>query len=157
MFMQRRDFTLIELLSVIGIIAIVAAIILGGMNYASRRADEAKTIAAMESLIMALEEFKDDRGYYPISAANEVELSAGVVWDNFLAGNSKTNRPYMEGVKPGDEIIDAYGNPFFYQCPGEKNPQKFDLWSRGSDGKHGDDDDLANRGEGDDICNWKRR
>jgi len=64
---QHKYFTLIELLSVIGIIAIVAGIILGGMSYAGRRADQAKTISLMTQLEMALDAFKQDRGYYPVT------------------------------------------------------------------------------------------
>ncbi len=64
---QRKFFTLLELLSVIGIIAIVAGIILGGMSYAGRRADQAKTISLMTQLEMALDAFKQDRGYYPVT------------------------------------------------------------------------------------------
>ena len=155
MFMQRRDFTLIELLSVIGIIAIVAAIILGGMNYASRRADEAKTIAAMESLIMALDAFKQDRGYSPPAAnlsnvefllvSNEVNIRLD--GENYPFFNRSTNRPYIElGVVSDDasqptEYTDAQGEPFQYQCPGTNNTASYDLQSGGMP----------------EICNWKRR
>ena len=146
---QRKFFTLLELLSVIGIIAIVAGIILGGMNYASRRADEAKTLSIMEGFSMALEAFRDDRGYYPVATADEVKFEAGEAktWDSFLKGHSKTQRPYMEGIHGGTELKDAYGFTLRYECPGTNNPQKFDLRSLGPDGVLDTDDD---------ICNWKR-
>ena len=156
MFMQRRDFTLIELLSVIGIIAIVAAIILGGMNYASRRADEAKTIAAMESLIMALDAFKQDRGYFPPAAnpsnvefllvSNEVNIRLRTDEEekDYPFFNRSTNRPYIElgqvdtNSRP---YLDAQGQPFQYQCPGTNNTASYDLQSGGMP----------------EVCNWKRR
>jgi type II secretion system protein G len=173
--MRKHPFTLLELLSVIVIIAVLAGILLGGMNYASRRADEAKTLAIMEEFATALEAFRVDRGYYPVvSSASEVELKkdpdagpakeprANFPWHYFLSGNQSNKRPYMEGIADGDEIKDAYGNAFYYKCPGTKNPQKYDLWSKGPDGQHGDkkggDTDVpANAGKGDDICNWKKR
>ena len=159
----KHPFTLLELLSVIVIIAILAGILLGGMNYASRRADEAKTLAIMEEFATALEAFRVDRGYYPlVDPAAAVQIISTGDWSNFLAGNSKNNRPYMEGIQDNDVIKDAYGNPFFYVCPGTRNPQKYDLWSRGPDGEHGDKkggdaNAIANAGNGDDICNWKKR
>ena len=159
----KHPFTLLELLSVIVIIAILAGILLGGMNYASRRADEAKTLAIMEEFATALEAFRGDRGFYPlVDPAAEVLISSTGDWSNFFTGNSKNGRPYMEGIQDGDVIKDAHGNAFFYSCPGTKNPQKYDLWSRGPDGQHGDKkegdtDDVVNAGKGDDVCNWKKR
>ena len=35
-------------------------------------------------------------------------------------------------------VIDAWGNPLFYRCPGKRNPQSFDLISAGPDGLIGD-------------------
>jgi len=158
---HRKFFTLLELLSVIGIIAIVAGIILGGMSYAGRRADQAKTLSIIEGFTMALEAFKEDRGFYPIvSTAAQVKFEAGAgnAWDKFLSGHSSNNRPYMEGIQDGTELKDAYGNMLWYQCPGTNNPQKFDLWSTGADGEQGDKNgvDFTKAGNGDDICNWKR-
>ena len=77
----------------------------------------------------------------------------------------------MEGItgNAGDELLDAYGNALYYLSPGEKNPQKYDLWSKGPDGKHGDkkentDDKLwvgttfiPGTANSDDICNWKQK
>ncbi|NMA21800.1 MAG: hypothetical protein GX927_14595 [Lentisphaerae bacterium] len=146
--MRKHPFTLLELLSVIVIIAVLAGILLGGMNYASRRADEAKTLATMEEFATALEAFRVDRGYYPVVAAAEVRISSANAWSTFLSGNSSNDRPYMEGIQDGDFIMDAFGNAFWYVCPGTHNPQKYDLWSLGPDGIDGTVDD---------ICNWKKR
>ena len=77
--MKRHSFTLLELLVSIGIILVLAAITFGGMNYASKRAQEAKTIATMEEFINALESFKQDYGFYPIidkDKAVKIDLSA---------------------------------------------------------------------------------
>ena len=35
-------------------------------------------------------------------------------------------------------VLDAWGNPLFYRCPGKRNPQSFDLISAGPDGLIGD-------------------
>ena len=163
---RTSHFTLIELLAVIGIIAILASITVGGFGYASRRADAAKTQAIMEEFTMALEAFKQDRGYYPImKTADDVILKKDddSPWKAFLKGNSKTKKPYMENLKPWEDMAndeeitleDAYGKALQYQCPGSHN--SFDLWSKGPD-KHNGDKKAATThpGDGDDICNWKQ-
>jgi len=35
-------------------------------------------------------------------------------------------------------VVDAWGNPLYYRCPGKRNPQSFDLISAGPDGLIGD-------------------
>jgi len=168
--MQKSGhFTLLEVLSVIGIIAIVAGIVLGGMSYAGRRADQAKTISLMTQLEMALDAFKQDRGYYPpVATAAAVEfLTVGselklqlqppppgaatqYTFVHSSTVDSGTNRPYLEiGWVTNDpkSYDDAWGNAFQYCCPGTNNNSSYDLWSKGADGVSLNDDD---------ICNWKR-
>ena len=168
--MKRHSFTLLELLVSVGIILVLAAITFGGMNYASKRAQEAKTIATMEEFINALESFKQDYGFYPIidkNTAVDVDLK-DKKWDLFMnedtdTGNSKDNkkkRAYMEGER--GPLVDAYGQAFQYRYPGEKNTAKYDLWSKGPDKtngkKNGTGDEVKPGADGsDDICSWKQR
>ena len=162
--MRRKSFTLLELLVSIGIILVLAAITFGGMNYASKRAQEAKTLATMEEFISALESFKQDYGFYPIidkDNAKEVNLSNDG-WKLFMnETKNKKNRAYMEGeLAP---LVDAYGQEFWYRYPGKKNTAKYDLWSMGKDkqnGKKGTDSNVpknAGKDGSDDICSWKQR
>ena len=168
--MRRHSFTLLELLVSIGIILVLAAISFGGMTYASKRAQEAKTIATMEEFINALESFKQDYGFYPIidkDKAVKIDLSADG-WKLFMNEKSgvtnKKKRAYMEGEL--GPLVDAYGQQFWYQYPGKKNTSKYDLWSMGPDKQHGDkkgnsdtasDVEHAGDNESDDICSWKQR
>ncbi|MDQ0291069.1 type II secretion system protein GspG [Oligosphaera ethanolica] len=184
---RRHAFTLIELLVVIGIIMVLAGITMAGLGFAGRRADETKTQAIMEEFAMALETFRQDYGYYPIQTSTDDEGKDikvdfhGDTWDLFMNRYApppapinvpnKKNRPYMEGItgNAGDELLDAYGNALYYLSPGEKNPQKYDLWSKGPDGKHGDKKDntddklwdgttfIPGTANSDDICNWKQK
>ena len=162
--MRRKSFTLLELLVSIGIILVLAAITFGGMNYASKRAQEAKTLATMEEFISALESFKQDYGFYPIidkDKAVKVDFSKDG-WKLFMnETKNKKNRAYMEGeLAP---LVDAYGQELWYRYPGKKNTAKYDLWSKGPDKQHGkkgtDTNTVANAGkdECDDICSWKQR
>lgn len=45
------------------------------------------------------------------------------------------------------KIVDAWGQPYSYRCPGVHNPQFFDLYSFGRNNKD-------EQGRGDDISNW---
>ena len=165
--MKKRSFTLLELMAAIGLIMVLAAITYGGITYASSRAQEAKTIATMEEFMSALEAFKQDYGFYPIidkDNAKEVDLSADG-WKLFMnETKNKKNRAYMEGDL--GELLDGYGQAFWYKYPGTKNSAKYDLWSLGKDKYHGIKDktktrpgniDDAGKNESDDICSWKQR
>jgi general secretion pathway protein G len=165
--MKRHSFTLLELLVSIGIILVLAAISFGGMTYASKRAQEAKTIATMEEFINALESFKQDYGFYPIIdkdaavAVNfDVTDNANKGWKLFMNEETKPNkknRAYMEGEL--GPLVDAYGQEFQYRYPGVKNKAKYDLWSKGPDktnGKKGGDT-TPGADDSDDICSWKQR
>ena len=37
-------------------------------------------------------------------------------------------------------VVDAWGNPLYYRCPGVRNPGSFDLISAGPDNRIGDDE-----------------
>ncbi len=63
---RRRDaFTLIEMLVVIAVIAILAGIAFKMMQIAKRNADRAATIAKLEKVSHALNEYKAEYGLYP--------------------------------------------------------------------------------------------
>jgi len=182
---RRHAFTLIELLVVIGIIMVLAGITMAGLGFAGRRADETKTLAIMEEFAMALETFRQDYGYYPIQTGTDDEgkdikvnfCKSNTTWDLFVNRDTlpefnKKKRSYMEGITGGtndDELLDAYGNALYYLSPGKMNPQKYDLWSKGPDGKHGDKKEntgdklwdgstyMPGAANSDDICNWKQK
>ena len=154
--MHKNCFTLLEILIAIGIIAILAALTVGGLQFAGGKSDEAKTIAIMKEFEMALEKYKADKGLYPVvTSAAEVDFDSDE-WKKFKAGK------YMSGELSG-KLLDGYDNAFWYKYPGDKNKGKYDLWSLGEDGNHGnsgksDEDNASKAGEdgSDDICNWKQ-
>ena len=66
--MQRRTlggFTLIELLVVIAVIAILMALLLPALSRARASARRAAARHTMNTLVMALEKYRDDYKYYP--------------------------------------------------------------------------------------------
>ncbi|HPD31207.1 MAG TPA: type II secretion system protein [Phycisphaerae bacterium] len=78
---RRRGFSLVELLVVVGIIALLVAILVPSLNVASRRAKSAATLNTIRVLETGLETFKADvvvGGAYPESAV-EVPLGRGSI------------------------------------------------------------------------------
>lgn len=151
--MRKNAFTLTEILVVIAIIVILAGILVGGLGFAGRRADEAKARATITEFSAGLDKFRSEKGYYPpcIDTANvkftisgdKVELKLANDYDFYDKKGSK--KPYMEGIEAG-ELLDPWGNAFKYKCPGTHNTASFDLWSIGADGVPGNEDDIVNWG-----------
>ena len=177
--MRLHRFTLLELLAVIGIIALLAAIMIGGVSAGMRKASEAKTRSRMHQLEVAFEQYRRDWGYYPVSAGTPCSQIAAPCTDPAIAVVrwdhthfcSPAGNVYVEGYPTDTDGIDnnafndGFGNPFYYRCPGYMNTQSYDLWSAGADGLFGGpapapNTDPANAfiaTENDDITNWKRQ
>jgi len=151
--MNRKTFTLIEILTVIGIIAVLAALLVGGASFASRASAEAKTRSLLKQMEIALEAYFQDRGFYPTQ-----QSSGEVDWDR-SAFESTSGVVYLESYDPAD-FHDAWGRPFYYI---NHATEGYRLWSKGHDGEHGRKDDgsvnpPSRAGETgcDDITNWTR-
>ncbi|MCH8912812.1 MAG: prepilin-type N-terminal cleavage/methylation domain-containing protein, partial [Planctomycetes bacterium] len=65
---RRSAFTLIELLTVVGIIGLLVGILLPSLSAARTQARKAKVKAQLDATRKALEAFKNDVGDYPESA-----------------------------------------------------------------------------------------
>jgi len=63
---RRRNFTLVELLVVIGIIAILAGMLMAGMMYAPAKAQKAKAQAEITTLVNAIKQYESTYGVLPI-------------------------------------------------------------------------------------------
>ncbi len=127
-----RGFTLIELLVVIAVIAILAGLV-GPMVF--RNVGDAKTSAAkaqLELFGLALDQYRLDNDYYPLTAQGLEALRTAP------AGEPPARNwrgPYLRKPVP----LDPWGRAYTYKSPGEQNPQGYDLVTYGRDGKGGGD------------------
>jgi prepilin-type N-terminal cleavage/methylation domain-containing protein len=109
--MKRRGFTLIELMVVIAIIIILAAIAIPNYLTMTKRAKNSRLEADMATLATALETYKTDWGSYPIVATAEgVSVNTTVV-------NHALTGPESLGGLGGDLNVVAHTN-----AVGEKGP-----------------------------------
>ena len=167
---KQKKFTLIEILAAVAILAILAGITTGIIGYVRAKTNEARTLATIEIIKVALEQYKDKYGYYlPISKGNYVKFRTDAVTDVANATKDNFNQfvDYNTFIKQGTavgnayEIHDGYGkDSYIWYCyPGKVNKGSYDLGSLGADKKSGDggaSEPDANFGKGDDITNCKQ-
>jgi prepilin-type N-terminal cleavage/methylation domain-containing protein len=85
---RHRGFTLLELLVVLVIIAILAALTLGAFRYAQESSARNRTVAGIGAIKAALERYKEKFGEYP-EPANPTES------DNFTGNTFNTGAAHM--------------------------------------------------------------
>ena len=127
-------FTLIELLLVLVILGILAAIVVPKMSGRTEQAKDAAAKSQISIFNTALDAFEIDNGHYPKGKSGMTEL----VQTPRDAQNWRG--PYLKSDVPND----PWGNPYIYECPGKHNPNSYDIMSMGPDGRVGGDDDITN-------------
>lgn len=132
----RSAFTLIELLLVIAILAVLAAIVVPKFSGRTEDARKAAAQTQISNFGTALDAFEVDNGYYPKGSAGLAEL--------FTQPRDAVNwkGPYLQDK--GGIPKDPWGNDYVYECPGKNNTTGYDLMSMGPDKTAGTDDDIAN-------------
>jgi general secretion pathway protein G len=126
-----RAFTLVEIMLVVAILGILAALVIPRIAGKSEEARVTRTVADIKGGIKtALDEFEVDNGFYPSSLQDLLQQPH----------NAKNwHGPYLDNPP-----VDPWGNVYQYAYPGKHNPTGYDLWSMGPDGKSGDADDIGN-------------
>lgn len=140
----RKGFTLIEVLLVIVIIGMLAAVLvvtIGGTQDGARVDTTKLTIQKIESKIQT---YYMHVGSYPTEGEGGLEaLRTKPSFEDEKTGE-KWRGPYVKS----QELKDAWGNALNYEpvADGDDAPGgvKFKLWSNGPDQKSNSDDDIGN-------------
>lgn len=128
----ERGFTLMEMLVVLVVIGLIAAVaipqIMGLLESAKHKAARIQ----VETLGQSLTFYQLDMNAYPTS-----EQGLAALWQAPPQLNM-WNGPY---VRQERQLLDPWGRPFVYRSPGQNGP--FDLITLGADGKEGGSGDNA--------------
>jgi len=144
---RRTGLTLIEVLVVIAIVSLLAAISLPVLHRARVRSLNVKTRAIIASLEAALAMYESDFGDYPPWDAGGtrvlVDLLQGPVESEDWRG------PYMrfrtEDLDEDRNVIDPWKRPFDYRYPQADHPNTpFLIRSAGPDREQETRDDIGN-------------
>jgi general secretion pathway protein G len=136
----RSGFTLIELLVTIAIIATLAAIVAPSLfgNIGEARRGTAKS--QIQILSLALDAYRLDNEVFPTTEQGLESLRSVPLADP----PSNWKGPYLRQLVP----LDPWGRAYVYVSPGVSNPNGYDLYTLGKDGKAGGDGEEA------DVTSW---
>jgi general secretion pathway protein G len=134
---RRNGFTLLELLVVLAILGLLAAIV-GPQVIRYLGSSKTQTASVqVKNIAASLELFRLDAGRYPTAAEGLnalIKPPASVpIW----------NGPYLPQASA---LVDPWGNPYQFKAPGDNG--EVDVFSLGSDNAAG------GTGEAKDVGNW---
>ena len=130
----RRAFTLIEVIVIIIILGVLAAVIAPRILHRVGQSKRAVAETGAASLATAMDLFIADHGK-PESGA-----TIDILWERPGNIDEANWQPYVGNA---EKLLDPWGAKYVLRMPGDKNTYDFDIISLGADGKPG--------GEGEDA------
>ena len=133
---RNAGFTLLEMVIVLGIIAMI----LGGAIFAMRGIGDSAKLTQVRNdcaaLRNALDMYKLNGGQYPTTQQGLKAL---------VDRPSAAPIPRMWSRIADKVPLDPWGTEYLYRFPGKKSGTDFEIISRGKDGQEGTDDDISSQ------------
>ncbi len=141
---KAGGFTLLEIIVVVFILSLLAAIVAPKIVGRTDDARIAEAKVQIRNLETGLKLFKMDNGFYP-----DTQQGLQALIENPTSGSEAKN--YREGgyLEQKKIPLDPWGNPYIYVSPGLHGD--YDLLSYGADGKEGGE------GKDADITSWEMK
>ena len=130
MMKKQSGFTLIEVMVVVVILGILAAIVMTNVVGKDDQARVTTTKASLASVANALESYKLDNHKYPT-----MDEGLEALVNKPASAKNYPNGGYLRGDIPKD----SWGNPFQYVVPGDSG-RPYEIYSLGADGAEGGED-----------------
>jgi general secretion pathway protein G len=134
----RGGFTLLEILLVVGLLALLAAFAIPALQRQGESAKIKLGEAAVKSggtISKAIIAYQFDCGRYPQSLNELFDEPTDEKLKKLWKG------PYLQDR---EGLQDPWANEYQYKYPGTHNQKSFDLWSMGPDGQSDNEDDIKN-------------
>lgn len=155
---QREAFTLIELLTVVLIIIILAGLVISTAGYIQKKAARERATSEIAAMEAALESYKADNGIYPQNTNTDAVLGAKILYQALTGdGNDQlgvSTNPQPSAGKYGDPgktymelnskrmvntngyyVIDPWGSQYnYFTGTNRNNPATYDLFSTAGKG-----------------------
>ena len=137
---SRQGFTLTEVLLVLAILGVIAAMVVPNLLGRQREANNKITRSSIKALEDAAEQ-------YAVSHDGELPTNIQELMNTGTDTHGKPISPYLKSMP-----MDAWNKPLHYEFPNTKSPNATGpaIWSDGADRIPAD-------GGGDDVTNWKQQ
>jgi len=150
---EKYNFTLIEIMVVVAVIAILAGIVLAAAGGVQKKAARDSAKAEIMTMAVALERYKAERVSYPL-ASNPSSTALFTNLTNYMS--------FKTSQITNNQVLDPYGYAYWYRSPasasGTMLTESFEIWSMGPNGKSGltnQTPNLTDTNNLDDITSWR--
>jgi general secretion pathway protein G len=129
---KQQGFTLLEIMLVVSIIVIILGVAISKLGNTTGIAKAMRVQADVQAIKTQMQLYESMNGFYPTT---EQGLQALVTQPQNDPRPMRWYQLFRELPK------DPWGSDYIYRCPGQKNPDIYDLFSPGPDRKADTADD----------------